>query len=345
MANIKQSEQAVLSSMKGKVPMTGAEHGVSPEKNYTLFATYNGSYDEKDKFNIYYDSDEKLYYKNNSGVYAQLKYGEGSKMKDVTMNNYFEKDYFVVNDKLVRRDEYTQSNFATNSFPSGASIGAEIGKQANSLSSNLAEPFTEIGSAISSSLKTSPTTINSFWQETENMIIGSQEWNAAYQNLSIEKQSYLQSYGRLYDYINNPVNVSGANYNFAADSSGLAEMSTYLEKVSLEVEEVIHSIYAEINSIQENGDWKGEAFLAFQSNCLKYKEPLLHLVLLIKSFSSIFASLGEETDTLVKSIVSVVNGSSLNIKPSFQQPLTPYQLKTQFDEYNLQNKMKNQQDN
>lgn len=193
----------------------------------------------------------------------------------------------------------------------GTAATVAIKKVESALESSLLSSREGVNVALQSPSVSQPTSISSFWQETENMLIGSQEWTAAYQSLPEEKQRYLQVYGQLYDSISNPIDISGTNYDFASDSSGLEEMSLYLEKVSTEIEETVHSIYDEINSIQTNGDWEGEAFAAFQDKCLQYREPLTDLVLLIKTFSSLFASLDEETVALVKNIDAAVGETNI----------------------------------
>ena len=157
--------------------------------------------------------------------------------------------------------------------------------------------------------ETTPTiSIQSFWESSKNVVVGSSEWEALSNQLPTEKQSYLQAYSHLYDAISQP--LTSLNYNFSADSSALSELSSYLDKVSIEIEETVQHIYEEINMIEQNGDWEGDAFLTFKEKCLSYKEPLEQLALLIKTFSTIFSSLQEETETLSKNITETVLGNS-----------------------------------
>ncbi len=144
-----------------------------------------------------------------------------------------------------------------------------------------------------------------FWEASENVIVGSSEWESLVSQLPTGKQAFVASYSQIYTAISQATALG--NYDFSANSAHLDEMSDFLEKVSQEIEETIEQIYAEIRSMKENGDWDGEAYDAFYQKTLAYKEPLEQLVLLIKKFSGIFSAVGEETENLAKSITSVTN--------------------------------------
>ena len=261
-------EQCTLSNPAINISSSGAEHGGSAGKNYTLFATYNGRYDEKDKFNIYYDSDGKLYYKNNSGIYVQMKYGEGSKMKDITMGNYFKKDYFVVNNKLVHRDEYTQSNFATNSSSSGSESGGSVSKY---LSSSIGDIGGYATNAYNSVLEIKPmeSTIEYYFSSQKNG-----------QSSSIDI------------------------FDFTIDSEIQDDLSSKLKVAADAFEQKVTLMYREIGNMANY--WVGEDYDAYCQATDGYKNALGDLSDSIRMYGKHFKEMSDSTEDLTNQLIEIV---------------------------------------
>lgn len=75
-------------------------------------------------------------------------------------------------------------------------------------------------------------------------------------------------------------------YNIAANTTKLTDLAADLREKRSVLEELITSIYDEINNMHES--WHGQSYATFSSECYSYASSLQALVVMVEAFASLF---------------------------------------------------------